>query len=1033
MPAELDNKNLYDSNQKRQSSVSRSLSGSRVALQQHHTNNINHTDYTFATTSPTLSPRLSVSKRNSHHLSLNSPNNSNSNFTNYGISNNNNHNTNNNNNNNNSHNNNNTNNHIQRSQSVRSNMSYALSAAGTPMSYNGDVHSTITRSSSAINRNIRVNENDILSNDHQNTSHNSILNTTIDIPNAWELFDDQSITLEHQISCSQQPDEYQPNSTKQKGKLIRKASSVLLRKASGLGQRSSSLSRKNSEKKNKIDCNAKNTILTSPSSPFLPFTAPKNPSQKNLQNKPKISLSPKQSFFEQPSYIPNQLPVTSSPLSTSFSEREQQNCMETLRKQKSFSNKLKNRFNRMLSSSSTHLQNSLPSSTTASELDHEFPPTPSSTTATSFSSSEFAWNNDTATGLSQPVYVSRKSSVLRDKNGYGGHHQNSFSSDNKLKKSPSLKHPMDLNKPFNVETNANNITPASISQFGNNGYSESPQNFSFANDDSVILNSPEPDGNTSLGTKALGVLQRSSSKNSKRSKRKPFIKGTNASESLENTTDNHSTISASSKQNSNSNNKLAELEKTLAKRVSSLNISTLKRSTSYKKNTSPAPTALKKLGRSISQPSHLQQSRNTSLPKNNKHTKTKDKNVALFSKNKQRPMSDANYNRIESSNSYENRMVDLTFTFPDPDLNVPWDESILSSIAVDINDLISKTPSIVISGFDKADESSDFGYYTGNENDQHWHGKEKLNYNNKYLEKNINIGLESKLSYDKFYQRVLTNQIVLPEDQVANATSQGQTVELLQSLEQNTKSLTNTGDNVLKNKVANTENSATMPLSTTKSSPSYHSSSSSSNQNLSSTLPSSNTSLANADATANKGINNASDKASSSNLEFAPNPLPAGTGGFQAVSNVKAKKEDFILPSLTDNLPKQENATVDLIDSSKSSSIVTSITNKSPLTTPLTTTSLVKGSKQKTSPNAIDDLAVNDHLANGTLQKMSLKEYIALLSELQRVEDSNFNALEQSFVNNGWVSKQETLSLKQKRMLVNKRWAERISFYQSKL
>ncbi|KAL6950913.1 hypothetical protein ACO0QE_000195 [Hanseniaspora vineae] len=1018
MPAELETDSLHNLNEKRQSLVSRSLSGSRVALKQQHTNNsVNHTDYISSTNSPALSPRLSVSKRTSHHLSLNSPNNSNSNFMNNSLT----HNIN-------------ANSHIQRSHSVRSNISYALSVAGTPLTHNGDVQSATTRSSSAVNKNTHINENGVLSNDDHNRSHNSIANTTIDIPNAWELFDDQSITLEHQISSFQQPDEYQANFAKPKGKLIRKASSALLRKASGLGQRKTSLSRKNSQKKT-ANCNANDNILASPTSPFVPFTAHHDYSQTGDQNKLETFLSPNKTFNEPPSCISSELPLTSSPLSASFNGREQQDHTETLRKQKSFSNKLKNRFNRMLSSSTSHLQNTLPSPATVSELQHEFLPTPTSETTTSFSSSEFSWKHDATNGLSQPVYVSRKSSVLCDKNANNGYHGNMSSSNTNFQGPTSLKHGKNnLNKRAGAESNASNTASASIPQLEN-----SHENTFISNHGSPMLNNSDPDQNIFSEIKKPGLPQRSSSLKKLRSlKKTPFIKGDNASshsvsECSETPVDTHSTVSASSKKNSNTNNKLAELEKSLAKRVSSLSISTLKRSSSYKRNASPAPTALKKLGRSISQPSQLQQFRNTSLPKNSNHSATKDKSTVFFSKHKPKSISSTDHYCHNGQGNYESRLTDLSYTFPDPNLNVPWDESILSSIAVDIHDLISKTPSIVISDFDKEHDFTELDFLTDSKNNHHLREKRKLNYNNKYLEKNVNIGRESKLSYDKFYQRVLSNQIILPEVHVSNAMAQGQTVEMLQGTEQNINTQINTGEHELNSKVVQTENSVAVSLSTTKSLPSCHSSSLSSDQKLSSTLPSSTTLSPNAHAAGAHNGTNEDDASSSSNVQFAASPLPAAPAASQIKPTVKTRKEDFILPSLTENLPKQEVSSLEVIEDTKNFSTVTNTSNNTPLTTPLTTTSFAQSNKQKANPNASDASIVYDHPANGTLQKMSLKEYIALLSELQRVEDSNFNALEQSFINNGWTSKQEILALKQKRMLVNKRWAERISFYQSKL
>lgn len=63
----------------------------------------------------------------------------------------------------------------------------------------------------------------------------------------------------------------------------------------------------------------------------------------------------------------------------------------------------------------------------------------------------------------------------------------------------------------------------------------------------------------------------------------------------------------------------------------------------------------------------------------------------------------------------------------------------------------------------------------------------------------------------------------------------------------------------------------------------------------------------------------------------------------------------------------------------------------------------------------------------------SLKRYIDTLIEQQTIEDARFQVLEQNFKDSGWVSNQELGYLRQKRVIINRQWAERISFYQNKL
>ncbi|CDO92550.1 unnamed protein product [Kluyveromyces dobzhanskii CBS 2104] len=77
-----------------------------------------------------------------------------------------------------------------------------------------------------------------------------------------------------------------------------------------------------------------------------------------------------------------------------------------------------------------------------------------------------------------------------------------------------------------------------------------------------------------------------------------------------------------------------------------------------------------------------------------------------------------------------------------------------------------------------------------------------------------------------------------------------------------------------------------------------------------------------------------------------------------------------------------------------------------------------------------------DEWKNATNKKpsdASLRKYIDILIEQQMVEDTRFQALEQNFKQSGWVSSQEIGYLRQKRVIINRQWAERISFYQNKL
>lgn len=64
---------------------------------------------------------------------------------------------------------------------------------------------------------------------------------------------------------------------------------------------------------------------------------------------------------------------------------------------------------------------------------------------------------------------------------------------------------------------------------------------------------------------------------------------------------------------------------------------------------------------------------------------------------------------------------------------------------------------------------------------------------------------------------------------------------------------------------------------------------------------------------------------------------------------------------------------------------------------------------------------------------MTLKEYVGILMKQQQIEDERLAILEKSFVDSGWCSKEDLNAIKQKRVIISKKWAERISFYQGKL
>ncbi|CEP60367.1 uncharacterized protein LALA0_S01e09098g [Lachancea lanzarotensis] len=78
-------------------------------------------------------------------------------------------------------------------------------------------------------------------------------------------------------------------------------------------------------------------------------------------------------------------------------------------------------------------------------------------------------------------------------------------------------------------------------------------------------------------------------------------------------------------------------------------------------------------------------------------------------------------------------------------------------------------------------------------------------------------------------------------------------------------------------------------------------------------------------------------------------------------------------------------------------------------------------------------LAKNGRKDSETPLRISLKEYIDVLTKQQRVEDERFAVLEYKFAHNGWCSPDDLYNLQQKRIIINRKWAERISFYQGRL
>lgn len=66
-------------------------------------------------------------------------------------------------------------------------------------------------------------------------------------------------------------------------------------------------------------------------------------------------------------------------------------------------------------------------------------------------------------------------------------------------------------------------------------------------------------------------------------------------------------------------------------------------------------------------------------------------------------------------------------------------------------------------------------------------------------------------------------------------------------------------------------------------------------------------------------------------------------------------------------------------------------------------------------------------------EMMSLTDYIRVLVKQQQIEDERLAIIEKNFKDSGWCSKDDLKHLRLKRVIISKKWAERISHYQSRL
>lgn len=165
-----------------------------------------------------------------------------------------------------------------------------------------------------------------------------------------------------------------------------------------------------------------------------------------------------------------------------------------------------------------------------------------------------------------------------------------------------------------------------------------------------------------------------------------------------------------------------------------------------------------------------------------------------------------------------------------------------------------------------------------------------------------------------------------------------------------------------------------------------------------------------------------------------PLPLVSEIRRNTSVRNKNNRKKLYL-----GNASNENDVTIDLDKLTQSIPVITVTDNiGSRDCTPIQTQSNISLDEVYAGKNKISSKQQNFNGAdinneNKKPEMMTLREYINVLMRQQQVEDERLAILENSFDDCGWCSREDLMNIKQKRIIISKKWAERISFYQNKL
>lgn len=145
-------------------------------------------------------------------------------------------------------------------------------------------------------------------------------------------------------------------------------------------------------------------------------------------------------------------------------------------------------------------------------------------------------------------------------------------------------------------------------------------------------------------------------------------------------------------------------------------------------------------------------------------------------------------------------------------------------------------------------------------------------------------------------------------------------------------------------------------------------------------------------------------------------------------------KSDERLFSSTDDLDDNEEFVVDIDKLTRDIPVIT-VTDKigSKNSTPVLEQTNLMNAQVDIKKRSRQNSNASSSLSNNSANRMGLAEYIKVMIRQQNLEDERLDYLEKNFRECGWCSHEELQSIRQKRIMINRKWASRISHYQSKL